>query len=116
MVREAEVAGFIEGDKMDVGVRHVDADNGLPYFDAGAYFFQSPGHLAAEEVQLGEEFVVEVEDLVDFFLGDAEHVAAHDGIDIEECQAMLGFGDAVARDLAGHYLAEDTCHINVRFW
>ena len=48
------------------------------------------------------ELFVEVEDVVDFFLRDAEHVAFYHGVDIEEGKAVVGFGNFVAGYFAGY--------------
>jgi len=103
VVAEIEIAGIVERHKVDVRVRNIDTDNGHTDFDAGADLLEAFGNLAAEAVQLDEEVVVEVEDVVDLFLWYAEHVALDDGVDIEEGQAVVGFGDFVAGNLACHY-------------
>ena len=81
-------------------MRHIDADNGYANLDAGAYLLETPHHSAAETVQLNKEVVIEIKDIIDFLFGDAKDVTADDGIDIEESQAMFGFGDFVAGNLA----------------
>lgn len=109
-MREAEVAGLVEGHKVDVRVGHIDAHHGLADLDAGAHLLEALGDALGEEVQLAEELVVEVEDIVDLLLGDAKHVAAHNGVDVEEGQTVVGLGDTVARDFARDDFAEDACH------
>ena len=104
MVPEVEVAGAVERHEVDVDVGHIDAHHGLADFDAGAHLLEAASHPLGKEVQLGEEGVVEVEDVVDFLLGNAEHMAAHNGVDVEESQAVLGLEDLVAGDFACHNL------------
>ena len=102
MVAEIEVARVVERHKVDVRVRNIDTDNGHTDFDAGADLFKATSHGATETVQLNKEVVVKVKDIVYLFLWDAKNVSADYRIDIEECQAMVGFGHFVAGYLACH--------------
>ena len=110
VVREAEVTGFVEGYEVYMCVWHVDAHHSLADLDARAHLLEALGNALCEEVQLAEELIVEVEDVVDLFLGDAEHMTAHYGVDIEESQAVVGLGDTVTRDFARNDFTEDACH------
>jgi hypothetical protein len=101
VMAEIEVARSVEGHQVDVRVRHVDADDGDANLDAGAHLFEALGNGAAETVQLDKQVVIEVENVVDFLLGNAQHVAADDGVDIEECQTVVGFGHFIARYFTG---------------
>lgn len=103
VMAEIEVAGIVERHEMDVCMWHIDANDGNADFDTGADLFEAFGYTATEAVQSDKEVVVEVEDIVDLFLGDAEDVALDNGIDIEECQAFVGFGDFVAGYFTCHY-------------
>ena len=107
MVSEIEVAWFVERHEMDVHMGHIDAHHSLADLDAGTDFLEPFGNALGEEVQFGKGGVVEVKDVVDLFLGDAEHMAADDGVDVEESQAVLGFKDLVAGNLTCDYLAEN---------
>ena len=109
-VGKVEVGRLGERYEVNVGVGDVDADDGLPHFDAGAYFFQSLGHTLGKEVQLAERLIVEVEDVVDLLLGDAEDVSACDGVDVEEGEAVVGLADFVAGDFAVDDAGEDGGH------
>jgi hypothetical protein len=53
-------------------------------------------------LQFAVEVFVEVEDVVHFFLGDAEDMAFDYGVDVEEGQAVVAFGYFVAGYLAGY--------------
>lgn len=110
VVCKVEVAGLVEGHEVDVGVRDVDADDGFADLDAGADLLKASGDALGEEVELAEEVVVEVEDVVDLLLGDAEDVSADDGVDVEERKAMFRFGDFIARYFAGDNFREDAGH------
>ena len=70
MMGEIEVAGVVEGYQMDVGMGHIDAHHRCPNLDARAYLFQASRHLTTEEMELDEQLVVEIEDVVNLFLGD----------------------------------------------
>ena len=109
-MREVEVAGVVERHEVDVGVRHIDAHNCLANLDAGTHFFQSASHAATEQMQLGEELFIEVEDVVDLLFGDAKDMPTDNGVDVEEGETMLGLGHTVAGNLACHNLAENACH------
>ena len=102
MMAKIEVAGLVEGDEVDMHMRHIDAHHGLTYLDAGAHFLQPLGNALGEEMELAEEVVVEVEDVVHLLLGDAEDMAFDYGVDVEEGQAVVGFGYFVAGYLAGY--------------
>lgn len=71
VMAEIQVAGVVERHQVDMRVWHIDADHSNTDFDAGAYLLEAFSHLATEAVQLDEEVVVEVEDIVDFLLGNA---------------------------------------------
>ena len=79
------------------------ANNGNTNLDTGAYLFETFGHLAAETVKADEEVVVEVEDVIDFLLGDTQDVALNDRVDIEESEEIISLGHLVARNFTGHY-------------
>ena len=102
MMAEVEVGGAVERDKVDVGVVHIEAHNGLAHLDAGDRLLETAGHPAREKVQLGEEVVGEVEDIIDFLLGDAKHMTRDDGVDIEKSETTVGLGYTVARYFTSH--------------
>ena len=53
-------------------------------------------------MQFAVEVFVEVEDVVDFLLGDAENVTFHYGVDVEKGKTGVGFGDFVAGYFSGY--------------
>ena len=110
MVGEIEVAGFVERHQMDMCMRHVDTDDRDTDFDTGAGFLEAFGHLAAELMQIDKEVVVEVEDIIHLFLGDAEHVARDNGVDVEEGETVVGLCDLVAGDFTCHYSGKNGWH------
>lgn len=115
MMAEVEVAGLVERHEMDMDVGDVDAHHGLADLDAGAHLFEALGHTACKKMELGEEVLVEVKDIVHLFLGNTEHMAADDGVDVEESEAVLGLGHLVAWNFACYNLAEYRCHIIFQF-
>lgn len=110
MVRKVEVAGLVERHKMDVGMWHINTHHSFANLDARADLFQAAGDTACEEMKFGIEVVVEVEYIVDFFLGNTQHMSTDDRVDIKESEAVLGLGHAVAWYLAGHNSTENTSH------
>lgn len=102
VVMEVEVGFGLHGDKVDVGVGHFKAQHGDTYFDTGTGFFKAACHAVCKALQFAVEVFVEVEDVVHLFFGDAEDVAFDYGVDVEEGQAVVGFGYFVAGYLAGY--------------
>ena len=102
VVVEVEVGLGLHGDEVDVGVWHFEAEDGDAYFDAGAGFFEAARHAVGEALEVAVEVFVEVEDVVDLFFGDAEYMAFDHGVDVEEGQAVVGFGNFVAGYFAGY--------------
>ena len=103
MLGEVEVGGSVERDEMDVCMRHVDSDHCHPYLDARADLFEAFSYGLAEEVQFDKKLIVNIEDIIDLFLGNTEDVAFGDGTDIEECKAVVSFCHFIAGNLACHY-------------
>lgn len=110
VVSEVEVGGCVEGEEVDMSMRHVKANNGHANLDAGANLFQADGHLLGEELQLGIKDIVKVEEVIDLNLGDAKHMASHHGVDVEEGKAVVGFGHTMAGNFACDDFTEDTAH------
>ena len=110
MVAEVEVARAVERHKMDMNMRYVDAHHSLAHLDTWANLLETLGYTLGEKVQFTEELVVEVEDIVHLFLGDAKYMATDNGVDVEESETMLSFGDFVAGDFSRHYFTENSCH------
>lgn len=102
VVMEVEVGFGLHGDKVDVGVGHLEAQHGDTYFDTGTGFFKAACHAVCKALQLAVEVFVEVEDVVHLFFGDAEDMAFDYGVDVEEGQAVVGFGYFVAGYLTGY--------------
>lgn len=95
---------------MDMGMRHIDADNSLTHLDAGANLLQATSNATAEEMQLGKQLVIKVKDVINLFLRDAKDVPADNRVDVEKGQTMLGLGHTIAGDFACNDFAENTCH------
>ena len=107
MVVEVHVAFVLHGDEVHVRVGHFETKYRHAYFAAGANLLHAACHAVGKVEELVVERVVEVEDVVDFFLRDAEHMAADDGIDVEECETVVGFGYFVAGDFASYDFGKD---------
>lgn len=82
MVREIEVAGGVERHQMDVYMRHIDTDNRHTHLTAGTYLLDSLSHTLAKQMQTGKEIVIQIEDIINLALGDAENMALDHRIDI----------------------------------
>ena len=109
-MREAEVTGLVQGHKVYVRMRHIDTDNSLAHLDARTDLLEALGDALGKEMQLTEELVVKVKDIVHLLLGDAENVSADDGINIQECQAIVGLSDTIACNLARNNFTENASH------
>jgi hypothetical protein len=112
---EIEVAGLVERHEVDMHMRHIDTYNGLANFDARTNLFQTLGNAFGEEMKLAEKLIVEVENIVDLLLGDAEDMAGNHGVDVEERETMFGLGDFIAGDFACHDTGKDCSHTIVQF-
>ena len=102
MMVEVHVALVLHGDEVDVGVRHFEAEHGYADLAAGAYLLDGMGHAVGEGEEFVVERIVEVEDVVDFLFWDAEDVTTHHRVDVEECKAVVGFGNFVAGNFTGY--------------
>ncbi len=116
MMSKIEVARIVEGHKMNMHMRHINTDNSLANFNTGANLLKSLSNTLGKKMQFGEQFVIEVEDIVNFFLRNAENMSLDNGIDVQESKAMLSFGHFIAGNLSCDYLAEYSCHIIFLFW
>ena len=110
MMTKIEIARIVQREQVDMCVGNVDAHHGLSDLDARTGFLESLGDALGKEMEFTEELIIDVEDIVDFFLGDAKHMAAHDGVDVEEGEAVLSLGHFVAGDFSGHDTRKDCCH------
>ena len=96
VVVEVEVGFGLHGDEVDVCVGYFESEDCHAYFDAWAGLFKAFRYALGKVLQLAVEVFVEVEDVVHFLFGDAEYVAFHNGVDVEEGEAVVGFGNFVA--------------------
>lgn len=85
MMAEVEVARIVQRHEMNMGMGYIDTYNSGAYFNAGADFLQTLCHLAGKEVKSDVQLVIEVEDVVHFLLGNAEHMTLNYGIYIKKC-------------------------------
>ena len=102
MMGEIEVARRVERHQMDMRMRHINAYHSHSNLHAWTDLLQPPSHTAAEEMQIDKQLVIKVENIIHLFLGNTEHVAFNDRINIEKRQKILGLGDLVARNLPCH--------------
>ena len=102
VVVEVEVGLGLHGDEVDVGVGYFQSQHGYAYLDAGAHLFEAFGHAVCEVLEFAVEVLIEVEYVVNLFLGDAEHMPFHHWVDIKESETVVGFGNFVAGDLPSH--------------
>ena len=100
---------FVNGEKMDVGVGYVNADD----FDHGA-LAENILEMASEFFDGGHDsgviFVAEVVYAVDFDLRDDKGVARSLRGDVEEGKSAIVFVDFVTRDFALDNFGENTAH------
>ena len=112
VVVEVHVAFVLHGDEVDVCMRHLETEHRHAYLAAGAYLLDGTCDAVGKGEEVVVEGVVEVEDVVDLLFRDAEDVAAYNGIDVEECETVVGFGNFVAGNLAGYDFGKDGGHGN----
>lgn len=98
MVAKVHVSRLVERDEMDVGMGHIYAYYGFAYLDTGADLFEGFGYGAGEEMETSIKLVIEVENIIHLFLGDAEDVSSHHGIDVEKGETVFGLSHLIARN------------------
>lgn len=101
LAAEIHIVPLVHGYKVDMGVRHVQADYRYTHFGAGNCLFECFCDLLGEEQQGGIFVVGQVEEIVDLLLGDYQNMARVNRVDIEESEVLVVLGHLVRRDFAG---------------
>ena len=63
--------------------------------------FDPAGDFLGEEHHAGEHLIVQIENVIDLFLGHDERMSFGQGVDVEKCVVIRIFGDFVRRNLSG---------------
>ena len=96
---EVQVTLLRDGNEVDVGMRHFQAN----YSHADAFarhsLFDGLGHFFGKDHHGPDFVVIEVEDIVVFVLGHYQCMPFHHRIDIQESKETLVFGNFIARDI-----------------
>lgn len=82
VVAEVHIAFALQRHQVDMRVRHFQSQHGHPHLGAGADLLDALGHAASKALQLGVEPLVQVKQVIDLFLGNAEHMALDHGVDV----------------------------------
>ena len=98
LLLEVQVALLGDGDKMDMGMRYFQADDGHADALAGHSLLDSLGYFLGEDHHGADFVVVEVEDVVILVLGHDQSMAFHHGIDVQESEETLVLSNLIARD------------------
>jgi hypothetical protein len=92
---------------MDVGVRHLETEDGLTHLDAGDNAFDGTGDMSGEDVEARQFVVLKVKDVIYLATGDDEGVTLSHGVDIKEGVELVVLRAAVAGDVACGDLTEN---------
>lgn len=113
LLLEVKVTLAGDGYQVDVGVRHLETDDSHSDALAGDGFLYGFGNLLGKHHHLTEFFVIDIEDVVGFMLGDNEGMAFRQGIDVKKGKKPIVFGDFIAWDLATDDSGKDARHNRV---
>ena len=98
-VGEEEVALLLQGYEVDVSVRNFHTQHGYAYALAGNGCSDGLCHAFGKQRQRNILLIAEVEEVIDFVLGDAKGVALLKGVDIKESEVMFVLRNFVAGNL-----------------
>ena len=107
---EVHISLAVEGDEVDVGVRHLESEDGDADLDAAEGAAHSRGNALGKQLERQVILVAEIKEVVDLLLGDYQHVTLGNGVDVEESIVVLVFGDLVRGDFAGNDARKNRCH------
>ena len=105
-VGEVHVGFPLDGDEVDVRVRHFQSDDGHADARAGHGLFDGLGYPLGEEHEAAQGVIVQVEDVVVFHFGHHERVPFGQGVDVEECVIAFVFRYLVGGDFPRDDFAE----------
>ena len=88
-IAEEHVALLLQGDEVDVCMRHLHAEHGHANALAGECSLLCAGNLLGKEVETCQFIVFEVIDVVYFAFGNHEGVSLYHGVDVEECKVLI---------------------------
>ncbi len=83
---KVQVVGAVDGDKVEVGVRHFEADYGNAASVTGKGVFDGVGDRSGEKQQFSELSIGQIEELVDLHFWHYERMPFPQGKDIEESE------------------------------
>lgn len=100
MVTEIQIVDFLQGDEVYVRMGHIKAYHRNAHLLARNYFLDSKGDASGEHRQFGVSLAVQVENVVHFLLGNAQHMTFLYGVDVKKSKAVVSFCHFIARNLA----------------
>jgi hypothetical protein len=101
---KVQVIGVVDRYKMEVGVRHFQADDGKPASVAVKGFFDGKGDRLGKQQQAGQVFVGDIKEPVYFHFGHYERMAFPKRMDVQEGKKMLIFRNLIGRYFSGNDL------------
>ena len=104
---EIDIALGVDGQKMDVGMGHFEAEHHLGHLLAGEGCADGFGDTLGEDLKLGQLVVLHVEDVIHFPTRDDQRMGLDDGVDVEESIKLIAFRTLVAGNLTSSNLAEN---------
>ena len=81
---KVQVIGCIDGDQVQVGMGHFDADHAKPATVAGEGFFNGPGNWPGKNQHFGKVFITEIKKFIGLCFWDHQHMSFTQGENIQE--------------------------------
>src|SRR5690606_1927348 len=107
---EFHVVDAVDGDQVDVRVRHFQADDRYTDACTGHHRLDLASHFLGKGQHARKELIGQVEEVVHLHLWDHQRVTLAQRVDVEEGQVAFVLGYFVAGYLPLHDAGEDACH------
>ena len=98
---KVQVIGMVDGDEMEMSVRHFQADDGKPAAIAVKGSFDGKGDRPGKQQQTGQVFVGDIKELVYLELGYYQRMPVPKRIDIQEGKKTFIFRYLIRRYFSG---------------
>ena len=102
MPGKVQVIGAVDGDKVQVGMRHFETNHGNAASVAGKGAFDGARDRPGEKQYFAEIFIGQIEKFVGLHFGHYKRMTCPQGKDIQECEEPI-----VLRDLVRRYFSRN---------
>lgn len=93
-----------------MGMGHLQSDHADAHARAGHGLLYLSGYVSGKDEYSGEQIFGKVEDIVDFTLRNDERMSFSQGIDVQECQESVVFGNFMGGNFPVDDLGENARH------